>query len=184
MTCAQIKCPLKTWLRKADWIVLRYCHVPLFATLWTEACQAPLSMGFPMRLRAGIMEWVAISFSSGYSRPRDRTCVSFITGGFFTAEPPSKCRRLSNFYQNQNKYIEKGGIVLHYFANLFKVWFNRSHVVSGKLDYIVMKEWEWKRQITSKYDYENSFTLWIPWKTLRNPQGSLNHYCRSPCLAD
>ena len=29
--------------------------------------------------RAGILEWVAISFSRGSSRPRDRTCVSYVS---------------------------------------------------------------------------------------------------------
>ena len=35
-------------------------HVQLFATLWTVAHQAPLSMGF---FQASVLEWVAISFS-------------------------------------------------------------------------------------------------------------------------
>ena len=37
-----------------------------------------------------ILEWVAISFSRGSSRPRDRTHISFVAGGFFTTEPPGK----------------------------------------------------------------------------------------------
>ena len=41
-------------------------------------------------LQARILEWVAISFSKGSSWPRDWTCVSCITGGFFTAEPLGK----------------------------------------------------------------------------------------------
>ena len=36
-------------------------RVPLFVTLWTAACQAPLSMGFSRQ------EWVAIPFSRGSS---------------------------------------------------------------------------------------------------------------------
>ena len=35
-------------------------------------------------LQARTLEWVAISFSGVYSRPRDRTLVSYIAGGFFT----------------------------------------------------------------------------------------------------
>ena len=35
--------------------------------------------------QARILEWVAISFSRGSSRPRDRTQVSHIAGGFFTS---------------------------------------------------------------------------------------------------
>ena len=41
-------------------------------------------------LQARILVWVAISFSRGSSWPRDRTCISCIAGGFFTAEPPGK----------------------------------------------------------------------------------------------
>ena len=40
--------------------------------------------------QAGILKWIAISFSRGSSRPRDRTCVSCSAGGFFTAETPGK----------------------------------------------------------------------------------------------
>ena len=35
-------------------------------------------------LQAGILEWVAIPFSRGSSRPRNQTLVSFIAGRFFT----------------------------------------------------------------------------------------------------
>ena len=42
-------------------------------------------------LQARILEWVAISYSKGSSRPRDRTCISYVSyisyalaGGFFT----------------------------------------------------------------------------------------------------
>jgi len=42
-------------------------------------------------LQARILEWVAISFSRGSSRPRDQTPVSpALTGEFFTTEPPGK----------------------------------------------------------------------------------------------
>ena len=41
-------------------------------------------------LQARILEWVAISFSRGSSRPRDRTPISSTAGGFFTTVPPGK----------------------------------------------------------------------------------------------
>ena len=41
-------------------------------------------------LQARILEWVAISFSRGSSRPRDRTQVSGIAGRSLTSEPPGK----------------------------------------------------------------------------------------------
>ena len=57
-----------------------------FATTWTAAHQALLSMGFPM---ARILEWVAISFSRGSSRPSDQAHVSCI-GRQILYEPPVK----------------------------------------------------------------------------------------------
>ena len=49
------------------------CCVWLFATPWTAAHQAPLSMGFT---RQEYLEWVAISFSRGSSQPMDWICIS------------------------------------------------------------------------------------------------------------
>ena len=53
----------------------------LFATLWTVACLASLSMGI---LQARILERVAYPISRGSSQPRNRTGVSCIGGIFFT----------------------------------------------------------------------------------------------------
>ena len=50
-------------------------HVRFFATPWTVAHQAPLSMGFS---QARVLEWAAISSSRGSYRPRDQTHVSCI----------------------------------------------------------------------------------------------------------
>ena len=47
------------------------CAQSLFATPWTVAHQAPLSMEF--------LEWVAISNSRESQQPRDRTCVSCVS---------------------------------------------------------------------------------------------------------
>ena len=54
----------------------RFSHVRLFVTLWTEAHQAPLSIGV---LQARILEWVLISFSRQSSQLRDGTCVSLVS---------------------------------------------------------------------------------------------------------
>ena len=40
--------------------------------------------------QARTLEWVACSSSRGSSRPRDRTYISCLAGGFFTTEPPGK----------------------------------------------------------------------------------------------
>ena len=50
-------------------------RVPLLATPWTVAHQAPLSVGFP---RQEFWECVVISFSRGSFRPRDGTHISCI----------------------------------------------------------------------------------------------------------
>ena len=59
----------------------RFSRLQLFETLWTVACQAPLSMGI---LQARILERVAMASSRGSSQPRDRPQVSHISGRFFT----------------------------------------------------------------------------------------------------
>ena len=41
-------------------------------------------------LQARILEWLALPSSRGSSRPMDQTCVSCISGWFFTFEPPGK----------------------------------------------------------------------------------------------
>ena len=56
-------------------------RVRLFATLWTVALQAPLSMGI---LQARILGWVTMLSSRGSFQPRDGTQVSLIAGGFLT----------------------------------------------------------------------------------------------------
>ena len=50
-------------------------------------------------LQARVLEWVAISFSRGSSWPRDQAHISFIAGGFFTAEPLGKLLHLSTLHQ-------------------------------------------------------------------------------------
>ena len=62
------------------WFCLSFSCVWLFATPWTVARQALLSMEFS-RQNTGM---VASPFSRRSSWPRDRTCVSFLAGGFFT----------------------------------------------------------------------------------------------------
>jgi len=53
-------------------------------------------------LQARILEWAAISFSRRPSRPRDRTQVSCITGGFFTSWA---CREAQNLWAYSKNLI-------------------------------------------------------------------------------
>ena len=56
-------------------------HVQLFATPWTVACQAPLSMGFSTQeYRSGL----PFPSSGGSFQPRDGTEVSCTAGRFYT----------------------------------------------------------------------------------------------------
>ena len=67
----------------SEYVLSRFNHVWLFVTLWTVACQAPLSMRI---LQAKILEWVAMPSSRRSSQPRDQTQVSYVSciGRFFT----------------------------------------------------------------------------------------------------
>ena len=70
------------WHETASFFMKIHSYVQLYATLWTVASQAPLSMGI---LQARILEWVAMSSSRGSFWPRNQTGVSCIAGEFFTS---------------------------------------------------------------------------------------------------
>ena len=54
-------------------VLSHFSHVWLFETLWTVACQAPLSMGI---LQARILEWVAMLSSRGiFQTQRSNPCL-------------------------------------------------------------------------------------------------------------
>ena len=62
-------------------------HVQLFVTLWTVACQAPLSMGFPRQ-----KYWSGLLFPSpgDLADPGIEPASPALAGEFFTTEPPGK----------------------------------------------------------------------------------------------
>ena len=70
-------------------LLLPLSHVQVFATLWTAACQAPLSMGFPRQ-----EYWSGLPFPSlvHLPNPRIKPMSPALAGGFFIAEPPSHPR--------------------------------------------------------------------------------------------
>ena len=73
-----------------------FSRVWLFATPWTVARQAPSVHGI---LQARILESVAIPFSRGSSRPRDRTCVSYVSLHWQAGSLPPAPRGKSVFLQ-------------------------------------------------------------------------------------
>ena len=57
-------------------VLSHFSHVSLFASLWTVACQVPLSIGI---LQARILKWVAMPSSRRSSWPRDQTLLSYVS---------------------------------------------------------------------------------------------------------
>ena len=55
--------------------------------LWDPMDYSPPKSSFHGILQARILEWVAMPSSRGFSQSRDQTCISCITGRFFTTEP-------------------------------------------------------------------------------------------------
>ena len=64
-----------------------HIHVCLFATLWTVAHQAPLSVGI---LQARILEWVALPSPGGSSQPRIEARCPALQVDSSPSEPPGK----------------------------------------------------------------------------------------------
>jgi len=58
--------------------------VQLSPTLCNPMDYSPPGSSVHGILQTRILEWVAVPFSRGFSRPRDRTQVSCIAGRFFT----------------------------------------------------------------------------------------------------
>ena len=54
-------------------------------------------------LQARVLDWIAISSSSGSSSPRDRTLLSCLAGGFFTSEPSGKSTKEDKQLQSQHR---------------------------------------------------------------------------------
>ena len=66
-------------------------YICVFAQLCLTFCD-PVDCGPPGSsvheiFQSRILEWVAISYSRGSSRPRDWTCISCIANSFFTTGP-------------------------------------------------------------------------------------------------
>ena len=83
--------PFFTQLGPVVSLVAQSCR--LFGT--PMDCSPPGSSVHGIR-QARLLEWVAIPFSKGFSRPRDRTRVSCIAGRFFTVWAT---REANNYYQ-------------------------------------------------------------------------------------
>ena len=72
-----------------------------FATPWTGAHQAPLSIGFSKQ-----EYWSRLPFPSPEDIPNPGIEITFpvLAGGFFTTEPPGKLHKLNCI--PENSYVE------------------------------------------------------------------------------
>ena len=84
-------------------VCMLVAQLPL--TLCDPVDCSPLGSSVRGILKVRILEWVAIYFSRGSSQPRDRTQVSYLASGFFTAEPPGK-----HWKSFENNKIRERGI--------------------------------------------------------------------------
>ena len=83
-----IECLYNRWNKKG--LPVCYLVAKSCLTLWD-----PMDCGLPGSSVHGIsqvriLKWVVMSFSRGFSQPRDQTHISCITDTFFTTEPPGK----------------------------------------------------------------------------------------------
>ena len=84
------------------------CHAELLQShpaFWDPMDCSPQCSSVHGIVQASILEWLVISFSRGYSWPRDGThvsCLSCIASEFFTTEPPGK--PLVTTYANSRWY--------------------------------------------------------------------------------
>ena len=68
-------------------MIRHFSHVRLFVTPWTEACQAPLSMGFS---RQECWSGLPCPSPEDLPNPEIEPGSPALTDGFFTAKPPGK----------------------------------------------------------------------------------------------
>ena len=82
--------------------------------------------------QARVLEWVAISFSRGSSRPRDRTPVSCFAGRFFATEPPGKPTTHTEtvYFSGLSHHVLRGTLGdtgLNYLTPLSTVFWDAKH---------------------------------------------------------
>ena len=114
---------LKRCVMQSLWGTVKYNTVQNFSKKFIEVCRRkvesispsvlsdslwpPWTVGssFCGILQARILEWVAISYSRGSSRPRDWTCVSCIAGRFFTVWATNSDYNVMLFFNCTAKWL-------------------------------------------------------------------------------
>ena len=113
-----------------------YCFVAQSCpTLLQPHGLQPASLLYPWDFPGKILEGVAVSFSRGYSQPRDQTHISCrrqvkknLAGGFFTTQPPRR--------QSTKSYIKRWGYIKpESFQGPKMDWSLYVNEVNDKMDY-------------------------------------------------
>ena len=85
-------------------VVCVFVCVCVSCSVMSDSCEPMVcslqSSAVPGISQSRILEWVAISFSSGFSLPGDQTHISLMAGRFFTSTPsekPDKCYSIVNY---------------------------------------------------------------------------------------
>ena len=106
--------------------------IRLFVTLWTIACQAPLSMGFP-----GQEYWSELPLPSPGNLPNPgiEPASPTLAGGFFTTEPQEASNYNSRYYQMQRRVQSSLKQVGHITIELF-TWHHMNAYYFTNLDSI------------------------------------------------
>ena len=96
------KCKLKV-RRSQESFIIKESWDSFITKLYPTVCN-PLDCSLPVSsvheiLQARILKWVAVPFSRGSSRPRNRNRVSCIVGKFFTNWATREAHYLSEFAQ-------------------------------------------------------------------------------------
>ena len=95
-------------------------HTQSYLTLCDPMDCGPLGSSVHEISQARILEWVAISYSRGFSQPRDQPVSPALAGGFFTTEPPGRpfskslwsWKLLGSFPLGMSHYYRKTGYSL------------------------------------------------------------------------
>ena len=83
-------------------VLTHFSPVQLFGTLWTVACQDPLSMGFPRQQYWSELPFPSLGDLSDPGVEPRAFAPPALAGVFFTTEPPGKPQYLSHFNYNYN----------------------------------------------------------------------------------
>ena len=101
-------------------VLSHFSRVQLFATLWTVACQAPLSLGF---FRPEYWSGLPCPSSGDLPNPGFESMSPVypaLAGGFFTSEPMGKATKFSQYQsisQYENQHVSHTTLLFTMFNN-------------------------------------------------------------------